>query len=222
MGLDQLFGPSVPLPARFIIVFVIVLALMAIFFWILRRVFGGGLVSGMGRRAEQRIHVSEAVNLDGRRKLLIIRRDSVEHLVMIGGPNDVVIESQFTRSQPLMVPREDQEAAVPRSRAETPRAPEPAPAPPRPLAPAPQPALGPIPAAPPARPQPAPPAPKPPVAGAAEPRAQPIPPVARPAAAPAPAAPSSAEPPARPATPADIEREMANLLGAFQKPPQKP
>jgi len=107
MGLDQIFGPNIPLPARFIVVFVIVLALMAVFFWGMRRLFGTGLVGGAGRKGEPRIAVVEAANLDGRRKLLIIRRDQVEHLVMIGGPNDVVIESQFTKTQPVFVPRED-------------------------------------------------------------------------------------------------------------------
>jgi flagellar protein FliO/FliZ len=107
MGLDQIFGPNIPLPARFIVVFVFVLALMAVFFWGMRRLFGTGLVGGAGRKGEPRIAVVEAANLDGRRKLLIIRRDQVEHLVMIGGPNDVVIESQFTKTQPVFVPRED-------------------------------------------------------------------------------------------------------------------
>jgi hypothetical protein len=44
-------------------------------------------------RADPRIGVIEYANVDGRRKLLLIRRDDVEHLVMTGGPVDVVIET---------------------------------------------------------------------------------------------------------------------------------
>jgi len=36
----------------------------------------------------------DAFDLDRQRQLVIIRRDNVEHLLMIGGPNDLVIESQ--------------------------------------------------------------------------------------------------------------------------------
>ena len=44
-------------------------------------------------RAEPRIGVIEYANVDGRRRLLLVRRDDVEHLIMTGGPVDVVIET---------------------------------------------------------------------------------------------------------------------------------
>ncbi len=44
-------------------------------------------------RTEPRIEVVEQANMDGRRKLILIRRDDVEHLIMTGGPVDVVIET---------------------------------------------------------------------------------------------------------------------------------
>lgn len=44
-------------------------------------------------RSDPRIGVIEYAHVDGRRKLLLIRRDDVEHLVMTGGPVDVVIET---------------------------------------------------------------------------------------------------------------------------------
>ena len=46
-----------------------------------------------GARPERRLGVVEQANVDGRRRLLLIRRDNVEHLVMTGGPVDVVIET---------------------------------------------------------------------------------------------------------------------------------
>ena len=44
---------------------------------------------------EPRLAVMEQANVDGRRKLLLIRRDDVEHLIMTGGPVDVVIETNI-------------------------------------------------------------------------------------------------------------------------------
>jgi flagellar protein FliO/FliZ len=44
-------------------------------------------------RPEPRIEVVEYASLDGKRKLVLIRRDDVEHLIMTGGPVDVVIET---------------------------------------------------------------------------------------------------------------------------------
>lgn len=45
------------------------------------------------QRAEPRIGVVESANVDGRRRLLLVRRDDVEHLIMTGGPVDVVLET---------------------------------------------------------------------------------------------------------------------------------
>lgn len=47
----------------------------------------------MPQRPEPRLGVMEQASVDGRRKLLLIRRDDVEHLIMTGGPVDVVIET---------------------------------------------------------------------------------------------------------------------------------
>lgn len=45
-----------------------------------------------GRRG-QRLGISEYQEIDKTRRLVLIRRDNVEHLVMIGGPQDVVVET---------------------------------------------------------------------------------------------------------------------------------
>ena len=44
-------------------------------------------------RPEPRLEVMEQSSVDSRRKLVLIRRDDVEHLIMTGGPVDVVIET---------------------------------------------------------------------------------------------------------------------------------
>lgn len=51
-------------------------------------------VSGLfGPKPERRLSVTEQFNLDGRRRLILVRRDGVEHLIMTGGPVDMVIET---------------------------------------------------------------------------------------------------------------------------------
>jgi flagellar protein FliO/FliZ len=52
-----------------------------------------------GRARLPRLGTVDAFDLDRQRQLVIIRRDNVEHLLMIGGPNDLVIESQIIRAE---------------------------------------------------------------------------------------------------------------------------
>ena len=67
-----------------------------------------------GRTRQPRLGLVDAFSLDGQRQLVLVRRDNIEHLVMIGGPNDVLVESQINRAvaparesnqaSPLLVP----------------------------------------------------------------------------------------------------------------------
>jgi hypothetical protein len=75
---------------------VFVLALIGVLFFVIQRIGGGG---GRGRRGS-RLGVVEAAVVDKRRRLVLVRRDSVEHLIMIGGPQDVVVESRITKREP--------------------------------------------------------------------------------------------------------------------------
>jgi hypothetical protein len=52
--------------------------------------------------------VIDAAAVDGRRRLVLVRRDNVEHLLMIGGPTDIVVEPNIVRAMPArdqMAPR---------------------------------------------------------------------------------------------------------------------
>jgi flagellar protein FliO/FliZ len=44
--------------------------------------------------------VIDAAAVDGRRRLVLVRRDNVEHLLMIGGPTDIVVEPNIVRAVP--------------------------------------------------------------------------------------------------------------------------
>src|SRR5262249_29129986 len=58
------------------------------------------------QRPEPRLGVIEQASVDARRKLVLIRRDAVEHLIMTGGPVDVVIETGIQIPQVSRVPAE--------------------------------------------------------------------------------------------------------------------
>ena len=51
-----------------------------------------------GKSRVPRLTVLDAAAIDARRRLVLIKRDNVEHLIMIGGPTDIVIESGIGQS----------------------------------------------------------------------------------------------------------------------------
>jgi flagellar protein FliO/FliZ len=63
--------------------------------WVMRNSAGGqSPMSGFfGARPDKRLAVVEHASVDGRRRLVLVRRDNVEHLIMTGGPVDVLIET---------------------------------------------------------------------------------------------------------------------------------
>jgi flagellar biogenesis protein FliO len=77
----------------------VVLVLIALTAWVLK--FARRAGTGMVRGRHRRLTVVDTVQVDGRRQLLIIRRDNVEHLIMTGGPQDVVVESGIPAPDPV-------------------------------------------------------------------------------------------------------------------------
>lgn len=61
--------------------------------WLIRSRSGPSPFVRGGKNRQPRLQVLDAAAVDARRRLVLIRRDGVEHLIMIGGPTDVVIES---------------------------------------------------------------------------------------------------------------------------------
>jgi hypothetical protein len=57
---------------------------------------GGTFTGGLfGPKPDKRLDLVDQANIDGRRRLILVRRDNVEHLIMTGGPVDVVIETNI-------------------------------------------------------------------------------------------------------------------------------
>jgi len=109
----DLFGSELPLAARFFIAFLVVLALIGLTAWLVRR-FGASRLGGNPRGRQPRLAVIDAASVDGRRRLVLIRRDNIEHLLMIGGPTDVVVEQNIVRAAAAReMPRESGRSAAP-------------------------------------------------------------------------------------------------------------
>lgn len=88
---EALVGAEYGLAAMWTTVLLILALLVLITVWLVRRAMSGTfVVRGRGRRP--RLAVLDAAAIDSRRRLVLIRRDDVEHLIMIGGPTDVVVE----------------------------------------------------------------------------------------------------------------------------------
>jgi flagellar biogenesis protein FliO len=87
-----------PAQATFIFLFVAVLALIGVGAWLVRRFTSNRLGSNTNRGRMPRLAVIDAAAVDGRRRLVLVRRDNVEHLLMIGGPTDIVVEPNIVRA----------------------------------------------------------------------------------------------------------------------------
>ena len=83
--------------AGFIIAGIVVLALVAagVGFYLYQRK-GNGDTARLFAPRSRRLAYVERTALEGGRKLLLVRRDDVEHLILIGGPIDLVVEFGHT------------------------------------------------------------------------------------------------------------------------------
>ena len=84
-----------------------VIALVALLVWAFKTFFGRPSTSTFMRAREKRLGVIETASMEGRRKLVIVRREEVEHLIIIGGPVDLVVETGIRGRTHLQPPHDD-------------------------------------------------------------------------------------------------------------------
>lgn len=75
---------------RFVLALILVLGLILLLAWALRRFGFGGMARHGGKR---RLQILESLAIDPRHRLVLVRRDDTEHLLMLGPTNDFVVES---------------------------------------------------------------------------------------------------------------------------------
>ncbi|CDO58502.1 hypothetical protein BN1012_Phect288 [Candidatus Phaeomarinobacter ectocarpi] len=56
-----------------------------------------------GRASKKRLEIVESLNLDTKRRMVIIRRDDREHLVLLGVDSETLVETSFDRPAQLPV-----------------------------------------------------------------------------------------------------------------------
>lgn len=88
--------------------------------------FRGGSFLGQGRGRRDRISVVETVQIDPRRRAILIRRDDREHLILVGGPTDVVIEGGIEAPYEAAEPEDDYSYQEPVEEVYEPEPPRPA------------------------------------------------------------------------------------------------
>lgn len=153
--LDSVAGPGYVAALLWTFAALVLLVIVLIIVKLVRNLTFGTFVAG-GRNRKTRLAVMDATAVDSHRRLVLVRRDDIEHLLLIGGPTDVVVERDIRLSAPRRPALTGDGGSQQPVAVAKPRPPQPTPAPAR-QAPAPQP----VSAAPPARQRAPEPVPKP-------------------------------------------------------------
>ena len=76
---------------KFFSAFVFVISLMLLFSWLLKRAgLSGPLMANAGKR---RLKIVEYLPLDHRRRMVLVRRDDKDHLLILGPNGETVVET---------------------------------------------------------------------------------------------------------------------------------
>ncbi len=78
---------------RFLLALVFVIGLIGVATVMARRMGLGFPAAALKKSANRRLTVVEAAPLDGRRRMILIRRDDTEHLILLGPNSETVVES---------------------------------------------------------------------------------------------------------------------------------
>jgi hypothetical protein len=100
--LQSVFGSDGSPIVQYVVIFAVIFTALAAIVFTVRRLTGRSLaLSGRGgsRGRQPRLGIVDVYELDRARQLILLRRDNVEHLLLVGGPNDVVVERNIQRSQ---------------------------------------------------------------------------------------------------------------------------
>ncbi len=88
---------------RFFIAFIFVIGLMFGLSWLARRFMPGAIPLTEATR-HKRLKLIEILPVDGKRRLVLLKRDNVEHLILLGQGRETIIENNI--SSPLDGPKE--------------------------------------------------------------------------------------------------------------------
>src|SRR5690606_41923977 len=89
--LETTFGASTASAIMWIVLAVLVLIVLLVVLRVIKTMRSGTFIHG-GRNRAPRLAVVDATAVDAPRRLVLGRRDNIEHLILIGGPTGCVIE----------------------------------------------------------------------------------------------------------------------------------
>lgn len=102
--LTGMFSDPATAPAAWGLLGLVLLLLALLAVTRLRHARRGMFIAG-GRK--HRLAVLDATAIDSRRRLVLVRRDEVEHLILIGGHNDLVVETSIGQDAETAEPAAD-------------------------------------------------------------------------------------------------------------------
>ncbi len=92
-----LFGESLAQIVWVVVVAAMVCLLAVVLIVIARKVFASGGLPVSFKNRTPRLAVLDTTRIDEKRRLVLVRRDEVEHLILIGGQTDIVVEPGILR-----------------------------------------------------------------------------------------------------------------------------
>lgn len=95
--LVDMFGAGGAQAIQFLIPLIFVLALIVVLAWALKLI-RHPTHRAMAKGRHPRLSKMDSTPIDAKRSLILVRRDNVEHLILIGGSNDLVIESNINHA----------------------------------------------------------------------------------------------------------------------------
>ncbi|MBE1203869.1 flagellar biosynthetic protein FliO [Aminobacter carboxidus] len=129
--LDSVAGPGYTAAVLWTFAALVLLVIVLVIVKLVRSLTFGTFVAG-GRNRKTRLAVMDATAIDSQRRLVLVRRDDIEHLLLIGGPTDVVVETDIRMTaprRPALTGTEGTQQAPQAPRPQATAAPQPAPRP---------------------------------------------------------------------------------------------
>ena len=88
---------------KFLLALIFVLGLIGFMAWGARR-FGLARATFRAPNGVRRLNIIEIAPIDSKRKLLLVRRDQSEHLLLLGTTGDLVIETNIEAPPEMVAP----------------------------------------------------------------------------------------------------------------------
>lgn len=109
--LDELFGETGGAIAQFVLALIVVLILILIVAWLLKKLGGGRFGATNSGQAE--LSIVDTLAIDPKRRLVLVRHGKLEHLLLIGGGSDEVVERSIVGGLPIIARMQANKATPP-------------------------------------------------------------------------------------------------------------